>query len=153
MAGLADSYHLNWRAFAPTLGALVFAYIHLCLIVPIRILLMSEIFILQNQAKLFLGRQNNWLDGRDLNALYKTSHKDEAINQMVEASSKDYTQRIKILSCAPNEKGLPLIDPELLPEPLPKPGKDLLAALEADAPEVHAVAPDTPAGATEQPAG
>jgi hypothetical protein len=99
---------------------------------------MSEIFILQNQEKLFLGKQNNWLDGRDLNALYKTPHKDEAINQMVEASSKDYTQRIKVVTCAVNEKGLPLIDPEILPEPLPKVGKDLLAALEAESAEVHA---------------
>lgn len=99
---------------------------------------MSEIFILQNQLNLFLGKQNNWLDGRDLNALYKTPHKDEAINQMVEASSKDYTQRIKIISCAPNEKGLPSIDPEILPEPLPKVGKDLLATLETEAVQVHA---------------
>ena len=99
---------------------------------------MSELFILQNQDKLFLGRQNNWLDGRDLAALYKTAHKDEAINQMVEASSKDYKQRIKILTCTANEKGLPLIDPELMPEPLPKVGKDLFAALEQEAaPEVQ----------------
>lgn len=101
---------------------------------------MSEIFILQNQANLFLGKQNNWLDGRDLNALYKTVHKDEAINQMVEASSKDYTQRIKIVSCAPNEKGLPLIEPEILPEPLPKVGKDLFATLETNNGGVHATA-------------
>ncbi len=91
---------------------------------------MSELFILQNQDKLFLGRQNNWLDGRDLAALYKTAHKDEAINQMVEASAKDYRQRIKMLSCSANEKGLPLIDPELMPEPLPKAGKDLFETLE-----------------------
>jgi len=91
---------------------------------------MSELFILQNQDKLFLGRQNNWLDGRDLAALYKTVHKDEAINQMFEASSKDYRQRIKVLSCSANEKGLPLIDPELMPEPLPKAGKDLFETLE-----------------------
>jgi hypothetical protein len=90
---------------------------------------MSDLFILQNQDKLFLGRQNNWLDGRDLAALYKTAHKDEAINQLVEASSKDYKQRIKIISCPPNEKGLPVIDPEIMPEPLPKPGKDLLDGL------------------------
>ncbi len=94
---------------------------------------MSELFILQNQDKLFLGRQNNWLDGRDLAALYKTVHKDEAINQMFEASSKDYRQRIKVLSCSANEKGLPLIDPELLPEPLPKAGKDLFETLEQTA--------------------
>lgn len=88
---------------------------------------MSELFILQNQDNLFLGRQNNWLDGRDIAALYKTAHKDEAINQMVEASSKDYKQRIKVVSCSANEKGLPLIDPEILPAPLPKVGKDLFA--------------------------
>jgi hypothetical protein len=93
---------------------------------------MSELFILQNQDKLFLGRQNNWLDGRDLAALYKTVHKDEAINQMFEASSKDYRQRIKVISCNANEKGLPLIDPELMPEPLPKAGKDLFETLEQD---------------------
>lgn len=95
---------------------------------------MSDLFILQNQDKLFLGRQNNWLDGRDLAALYKTAHKDEAINQMVEASSKDYKQRIKMLTCSANEKGLPVIDPTIMPEPLPKPGKDLLDGLrQADA--------------------
>lgn len=94
---------------------------------------MSELFILQNQDKLFLGRQNNWLDGRDLAALFKTAHKDEAINQMFEASSKDYTQRIKVLTCSANEKGLPLIDPELLPEPLPKVGKDLFETLAPEA--------------------
>lgn len=99
---------------------------------------MSELFILQNQDKLFLGRQNNWLDGRDLAALYKTVHKDEAINQMFEASSKDYRQRIKVISCNANEKGLPLIDPELMPEPLPKAGKDLFETLE------QASAPDAP---------
>lgn len=76
---------------------------------------MSELFILQNQDKLFLGKQKDWLDGRDLGGLFKTVHKDEAINQMFEVSSKDYTQRVKVLSCRANEKGLPIIEPELLP--------------------------------------
>jgi hypothetical protein len=86
---------------------------------------MTEIFILQNQAKLFLGKQNQWLDGRDLLSLYKTEHKDEAVNQLFEASSKDYTQRIKLVCCAVNEKGLPIIDPEIMPEPIVKPTRDL----------------------------
>lgn len=72
---------------------------------------MSELFILQNQDKLFLGKQNNWVDGSDASVLFKSVHKDEAINQMFEVSSKDYTQRIKVISCAANEKGLPQIDP------------------------------------------
>ncbi len=86
---------------------------------------MTEIFILQNQTKLFLGKQNQWLDGRDLALLYKTEHKDEAVNQVFETSSKDYTQRINIISCKTNEKGLPIIDPEIMPEPIPKQVRDL----------------------------
>jgi hypothetical protein len=91
---------------------------------------MNELFILQNQHKLFLGKQNAWVDGQDLNALYKSPYKDEAINQMVEVSAKDYTQRVKIISCTVNEKGLPEIDPAILPEPLPKAGKDLFADMD-----------------------
>ena len=81
---------------------------------------MSELFILQNHDKLFLGRQKEWLDGRDPASLFKTPHKDEAVNQVFEISSKDYTQRIKVVSCKVNEKGLPVIEPELLPDAQPK---------------------------------
>lgn len=80
---------------------------------------MNELFILQNQQKLFLGKQNAWVDGLDSSLLYKTAYKDEAINQMVEMSAKDYTQRIKIVSCGVNDKGLPDIDPAILAESLP----------------------------------
>jgi hypothetical protein len=97
---------------------------------------MSEFFILQNQAKLFLGKQKDWLDGRDPGSLFKTPHKDEAINQMVEISSKDYTQRIKVISCEVNEKGVPILAEELLPPPLPKiaksPNRDLLEEVAED---------------------
>ncbi len=81
---------------------------------------MSELFILQNHDKLFLGRQKEWLDGRDPASLFKTPHKDEAVNQVFEISSKDYTQRIKVVSCKVNEKGLPVIEPERLPDAQPR---------------------------------
>lgn|SRR5690606_26563981 len=93
---------------------------------------MSDVFILQNQDNLLLGKNKEWLDGRDPGGLFKTLHKDEAINQMVESSSKDYTQRIKVLCCSVNEKGLPVIDAELLPPPLPKAIKAARRAAEAD---------------------
>lgn len=99
---------------------------------------MSELFVLQNHEKLLLSKQGAWVDGRDLNVLYKSSYKDEAINQMVEVSSKDYRQRIQVLSCGVTEKGLPLISEDLLPEPLPKQVKDLFVetALEAAEPAI-----------------
>lgn len=83
----------------------------------------GKIFLLQNQDKLLLGKQQNWTDGRDLGALYKTRHKDEAVNQLFEVNSKDVTQRIHIIDCPMNKKGLPDIAAELLPPPLPKPPK------------------------------
>jgi hypothetical protein len=95
---------------------------------------MSELFILQNQHKLFLGKQNAWVDGQDPNVLYKTPYKDEAINQMVEVSAKDYTQRIRIVPCNPDEKGLPDIDPAILPELQPT-AVDLFAGADEDAME------------------
>ena len=108
---------------------------------------MSELFILQNQDNLFLGKQNNWLDGRDPGALFKTSHKDEAINQMFEASSRDYKQRIKVVGCPANEKGFPAIDPAIMPAPLPKPGKDLFDSKGIEPPEFDSAA--VPAEASE----
>ena len=86
---------------------------------------MQELFLLQNQDKLFLSKQNGWVDGRDLNSIYKTEHKDEALNQLFEINTKDYGQRIHIISCPTNEKRLPKIDPDILPPPIPKAPKEL----------------------------
>lgn len=94
---------------------------------------MSEIFILQNQDKQLLGKQKDWLDGRDPGSLFKTAYKDEAINQMVEISAKDYTQRIKVLSCPVNEKGFPVIAEELLPPPQPRAPKKSAPLFEQEA--------------------
>ncbi len=86
---------------------------------------MSQVFILQNQQQQFLSKQNEWVDGRDAASLYKTSHKDEALNQMFEVNAKDYNQRIKILACEVSERGLPLI------------AADQLAPLDADSAAGH----------------
>lgn len=93
---------------------------------------MNQIFILQNQDNYFFGKNKEWLDGYDASSLFKTLHKDEAINQMVEISAKDYQQRVKIISCDADEKGLPIIALDIMPAPLPKPPK---AAKTSDIPE------------------
>lgn len=81
---------------------------------------MNQIFILQNQDRLFFGKNKEWMDGYDASNLFKTVYKDEAINQMVEISAKDYQQRVKIISCDADEKGLPSIDIQIMPSPLAK---------------------------------
>ncbi|MCV6622516.1 MAG: hypothetical protein OIF51_12280 [Cellvibrionaceae bacterium] len=78
---------------------------------------MSQVFILQNQDGYFLSKQKEWVDGRDASVLYRSPHRDEALNQMVEVNSKDYTQRISIVDCQLSEKRHPILDPDSLPEP------------------------------------
>lgn len=81
---------------------------------------MNQTFILQNQDKLFFGKNKEWVDGYDANAVYKTLHKDEAVNQMFEITSKDYKQRVKVIGCELDEKALPVIASDIMPAPLPK---------------------------------
>lgn len=102
---------------------------------------MSQTFILQNQDKLFFGKSKEWVDGYDANAVFKTPHKDEAVNQMFEITSKDYKQRVKVIGCDLDEKALPIIDSDIMPAPLPKApkqpkaGEDLFAEPASDAAE------------------
>lgn len=109
---------------------------------------MNQTFILQNQDKLFFGKSKEWVDGYDANAVFKTPHKDEAVNQMFEITSKDYKQRVKVIACELDEKALPVIDSEIMPAPLPKApkppkaGEDLFA--EPAAAEAASEAEDEP---------
>ena len=77
---------------------------------------MAKLFILQNQHGYFLGKQGDWLDGRQPNSLFRTLHKDEAINQQFEAGSQDYSLRITSVQVEGNAKGQPILPEDMLPE-------------------------------------
>lgn len=66
---------------------------------------MSEAYILKNQFDLFLDKHGEWVDQAEPSSLYRTVHKDEAINIMVEHSVKNPDLRIKIETCELNAKG------------------------------------------------
>ena len=77
---------------------------------------MSTVFLLQNQRKQLLGKSGDWLDGRTPTTLYRSAHKDEALNQQFEAGSKDYSLRITMIVCELNTKKQPIIAADNLPE-------------------------------------
>ncbi|MFL0798607.1 MAG: hypothetical protein K6L73_14090 [Cellvibrionaceae bacterium] len=81
---------------------------------------MSQVFILQNQNKYFLNKHREWVDGHDAGLVFRTPHRDIALNEMIEVNSKDVTQRIRIMECDVNSRNHPLIDEEDLPPPAPK---------------------------------
>ena len=59
---------------------------------------MLAVFLLQNQYDQYLSKSGEWLDGADSKTLYRTVHKDEAINQKVEVAVKQADTRAKIVN-------------------------------------------------------
>jgi len=57
---------------------------------------MSTVYILKNQRNEFLDKSGNWVGGENSKSLYRSAHKDEAINQKVEFSVKQAALRISV---------------------------------------------------------
>jgi len=94
---------------------------------------MSHVYVLTNQHRQFLSKSNEWIDGREANRLFRTEHKDVAINQMFEANTRNVSLRIELLQCALNPKAQPLVPEDALGEPL---------AAAAGEPEIEPGAPE-----------
>ncbi len=70
---------------------------------------MDTLFIIRNQNNQFLTRKNDWVDGSEAQALFKTPHHDIALNQLIEINTKHIDLRCELVKCQPNEKGIPVI--------------------------------------------
>lgn len=70
---------------------------------------MKEVYLLKNHQGLYLNKQQEWVDGTDAASLYRTEHKDEALNTKVELTVKSADLRILIVDCALNERGQPCV--------------------------------------------
>lgn len=70
---------------------------------------MTCVFVVKNQLGLYLNKQQEWVDGSDSHALYRTAHKDEAINTVFEVSSRDIYLRAEALACDCDDKGNPVV--------------------------------------------
>lgn len=78
---------------------------------------MSHVYVLTNQHKKFLSKSSEWIDGRDIARLFRSEHKDVAINQMFEANTRNVNLRIELLECALDAKGQPQVPVEALGDP------------------------------------
>ena len=107
----------------------------------------KQIYVLQNQDKYFLSKNNEWVDGRDLKELFKTPHRDIAVNHLFEVNAHDYQQRIHILDCEITGQNMPVIEEADLPPPLPKKAKpEETAHADEDGEELAQASEDTNKG-------
>ena len=71
----------------------------------------DDIFVIRNDLGQYWTRQGEWVDGREPQRLMKIKHHDEAVNQLVELSTKDIALRGEVTAVSLNEKGEPEVEP------------------------------------------
>jgi hypothetical protein len=108
---------------------------------------MNNVYVIQNQHSQFLSRQKEWLEKTEIQALFKTPHRDLAVNEWVELTAREPEARARVVSVETSSKGLPLVS-ALPPLDFPK------AALPDDLAQLHHPEPAvTGAGPDEENAG
>lgn len=78
---------------------------------------MSHVFVVKNQEGYFASKQKEWECGRDPKALFRSPHRDEAINLVFELSSKDIYLRAEAISVELDEKKQPIVEVTAPPKP------------------------------------
>jgi len=68
-----------------------------------------KIYVIKNHDESILGKDLEWLDGTDANLVFKTEHRDIALNQLIELNSKDINLRAQIVECEADKKGRPIM--------------------------------------------
>ncbi|MEH6558551.1 MAG: hypothetical protein V7459_09445 [Oceanicoccus sp.] len=95
---------------------------------------MSSVFVVKNQQGYFATKQKEWECGRDPKLLFRTAHKDEAINMVFELSSKDIDLRAEVITVDQDDKKHPVVGvtvPPTVKEEVEAMAPDDLTAAEA----------------------
>ena len=77
---------------------------------------MTQRFVIRNQDGYYLSKSKEWVDGRNPAVVVNLLHYDQALNELIEANSKDIWVRGSVLEVEANQKGrvqLEIIVPEV----------------------------------------
>lgn len=89
---------------------------------------MTEVFLLKNQHGNFLEKSGEWVNPTQSKSLYRTLHRDEAINQKVELAVKNADLRVEITTGQVGPEGKLVL--QHCDIPLEMPAADLAAQAE-----------------------
>ncbi|MAT52100.1 MAG: hypothetical protein CMK32_13060 [Porticoccaceae bacterium] len=71
-----------------------------------------SLFIIENDEGAFLDKQLNWVHTADAGTVFCTPHKDIALNQLVELTTRDFALRARVVACDSDSKGRPVVSVE-----------------------------------------
>jgi len=72
---------------------------------------MSKLYLIVDQYNKFLEKSGEWADTLRTNQVYRTLHKDEALNELLELNSKHIELRLRIIEASLTEDGLVPMEP------------------------------------------
>lgn len=78
---------------------------------------MTDIFVIRNQLGHYWGKGKQWVDGSEPKTVMKLKHNDEAVNTLVELSSRDIDLRGEIVEVELNSRGEPKVEASDIPLP------------------------------------
>lgn len=98
---------------------------------------MKTLFVIRNQNNHYLGKQGQWVDGSHRPALFRSEHRDVALNELFEVNIRDFDLRGELISVEMDDKRLPVVEvlnPIEVVEPVDEaPEEDVGAAQSEDA--------------------
>ena len=65
------------------------------------------VYIIQSEAGKFLDKDLAWVAAADANSLFRTPHKDVALNQLIEINTRDISLRARVVTCQTDDRGRP----------------------------------------------
>lgn len=71
---------------------------------------MKTVFVIRNQNGHYLGRHGEWLDGSHVPALFRTEHRDVAVNELVEVNLRDFDLRGEVVGIEGVEGDYPVVE-------------------------------------------
>jgi hypothetical protein len=71
---------------------------------------LKTLLVIRNQNNHYLGRHGEWLDGSHAPALFRTEHRDVALNELFETNIRDFALRGEILACEADRHGYPVVE-------------------------------------------
>lgn len=67
-------------------------------------------FVIKNNSGHYLSKSNDWVDGSNGAEIFRSPHKDIALNTVFDQTSKHIELRAKVVEVEIDEKGLPIVE-------------------------------------------
>lgn len=91
---------------------------------------MNNLFVIRNQHGLYISKKKEWLDGREPRLLFRSQHRDEAVNLVFELSSRDISLRAEVVRVELASNKHPVVEVTAEPTAGTEPGHSQQASME-----------------------